>query len=84
MSLIYSFVLASGVQQSDSITHVCIFIFFSTVVYYRLLNLVSVLNTRTLSILFVNSLHLLHDGLLNIPAAKLLQRFLLRLSNTAQ
>lgn len=33
------------------------------------------LNTRTLSILFINSLYLLSDGRLDIPAAKQLQGF---------
>ena len=40
--LIYSVVLISAVQQSDSLTHIYtfFFIFFSTVVYHRILNIV--------------------------------------------
>ena len=42
VQLIYNFVLASGVQQSDSDIHIYtfFFIFFSIMVYHRILNIV--------------------------------------------
>ena len=35
-------VVVSGIQQSDSVIHTCIcfLIFFSTMVYYRILNII--------------------------------------------
>ena len=41
VQLIYSVVLVSGVQQSDSVMHVYVFFFvsFSIMVYYKLLNI---------------------------------------------
>ena len=41
VQLIYSVVLVSGVQQSDSVMHVYVFFFvsFSIMLYYKLLNI---------------------------------------------
>ena len=41
--LIYSVVSFSAVQWSDSVIHICIFIFFSTIAYHGILNIVPVL-----------------------------------------
>ena len=38
--LIYSVVLVSAVQQSDSVRDIYFFIFFSIMIYYRILNIV--------------------------------------------
>ena len=40
--MIYSAVLVSAIQQSDSVLHMCtlFFIFFFVMVYHRILNLV--------------------------------------------
>ena len=41
VKLIYNVVLVSGVQQNDSLTHTSsLFIFFSIMVYYRILKIV--------------------------------------------
>ena len=47
MQLIYNVMLASGIQQSDSVIYICIFIYFyvifhvlSIMVYCRILNMV--------------------------------------------
>ena len=63
VELVYNVVLISGVQQSDSVIHICtfFFIFFSVMVHHRILNIVPCAISRTL--LFIhslcNSLHLL-------------------------
>ena len=72
VKLIYSVVLISAVQQSDSFIHIYIYsflIFFSIVVYPRKLDIVPWLYSRTL--LFIhskcNSLHLPTPNSQSIP-----------------
>ena len=38
--MIYNVVLVSGIQPSDSVTHVLFFRFFSLIDYYKMLNIV--------------------------------------------
>ena len=40
VKLIYNVVLISAVQQSDSVIHISFFIFFSIMVYHKILNIV--------------------------------------------
>ena len=40
VKLIYNVVLISAVQQSDSVIHTSFFIFFSIMVYHKVLNIV--------------------------------------------
>ena len=59
--LIYNIVLVSGVQQSDSVIHIYMYIsgYFS-LVYYKILNIVSVLHTKLLfTYFFICSVYLL-------------------------
>ena len=63
--LIYSVVLVSTVQQSDSVIHIYTFflLFFSVMVYPRILNRVPLLSIHSL----YNSLHLLTPNSHSIP-----------------
>ena len=68
----HNVVLVSGTQQSDSIidihTHICFFIFFSIMVYYRILNRVPCATHWGLVIYSIyNSLHLLITNSQSIP-----------------
>ena len=68
VQLIYNIFLISAVQQSDSVIH-SFLIFFSIMVYHRILNTVLYAISRTL--LFIhsiyNSLHLLTPNSYSIP-----------------
>ena len=77
VQLIYSVVLISAVQESDSVMHIyifsciyiCIYIFFSIMVYQRILNVVAYAIQKTL--LFIHpintALHLLIPNFQSFP-----------------
>ena len=52
VQVIYNTVLVSGVQWSDSITHILFYTLFSIMCYYKILNLVPVLYSKSLLFIF--------------------------------
>ena len=60
VQFIYNVVLVSGIQQSDSLTDIYFFRFFSIIVYYKILNVVPCVIVGPIVYLFVySSLYLL-------------------------